>query len=271
MPSYQSNSPRSPMKSLTAAENIPVLSSSPPKKSKQLGIEMFTKKRSLDIEEIPNPKKRPKVTENDSIVNKEVKAKCHQCHQYVHLIRAFRCTELKRTKGRYDFYCCGAVYCMRCIDNRYDISKYLAYKDLARVQLPPGIPLPPGAEYPWTCPACAKECDCSSCRKKEGLEPLGYTSLQIFLIEVRLNAMEGNKTNRRPRRRKKSKVLRVQESKPSSNKLNGMRIMPLSMKRTSALISLRSLSNINPQQRRNQGDRPSKSWNHLHFILSVRQ
>jgi Zinc-finger domain of monoamine-oxidase A repressor R1 len=97
---------------------------------------------------------------------------CHQCRQHVHIPLTVQCTMLNATgsskkPGQKQ---CSNVYCQRCLGNRYNerMSSILAHSEVYEEHVQ-------GAGYNWSCPACRKICNCSMCRKKMGLTPLGYT------------------------------------------------------------------------------------------------
>src|SRR5271154_6051691 len=116
MSSIDHQSPRSPMKALKPSENIP----RPVQKSKQLGIDIFTKKRELEnIEENTNPPaKKAKIELNNSAVVSQPDAKdtviCHQCRKHVRIELTVQCTHIRTKEVR-----CRAAYCQRCLLNRY--------------------------------------------------------------------------------------------------------------------------------------------------------
>lgn len=68
---------------------------------------------------------------------------CHQCRQKTAEVKA-ACTR------------CPMHFCPRCLENRYS----------ERVE-------EVNATGTWECPKCRKECNCSNCRKKQGLQATG--------------------------------------------------------------------------------------------------
>lgn len=70
---------------------------------------------------------------------------CHQCRQKTIEIKA-QCKSAR----------CGLQFCPRCLLNRYNevVEKVIKYKV-------------------WKCPKCRQVCNCSFCRKKQGLEATG--------------------------------------------------------------------------------------------------
>jgi hypothetical protein len=172
-------SPRSPMKSIIPNQNIPQI---PPQKSIQLGIESFTKKRERqNLETNPNPRiKKIKVDgETKFIINGESKERdsvdrqgliCHQCRTLVHTNLSVQCTALKTTGGSKNLSVkrCTISYCQRCLLNRYEekLADITAHWEMSEGHVD-------DAGYAWSCPTCRKECNCSVCRKKMGLEPTG--------------------------------------------------------------------------------------------------
>lgn len=171
---------RSPMTSLHSQENIPQLQS-PPKKSIQLGIEAFATKRERENGEHPRIKKlkSPNDAETSQSGQSAVPSViCHQCRQHVHPHLSVRCTKLKKTGGAKNpgTKRCTSIYCQRCVANRYnerlaDIIEDVQSKSEGH---------DPEAGYCWSCPACRGVCNCSLCRKKNGLAPLGYAPRSCF-------------------------------------------------------------------------------------------
>lgn len=167
-------SPRCPMRSLNPHENVPFPF---PKKSIQLGIEAFTKKRDhakLDVDSSSNPNppvKKIKATTGESVSSNGPEKEpviCHQCRQHVHPAMSIQCTALKN-KGS-GMKRCSIWYCHRCLSNRYSekLNDILAKCDKEEGHIS-------NQGYTWSCPSCRGDCNCSYCRKKKGLAPLGYT------------------------------------------------------------------------------------------------
>jgi hypothetical protein len=168
---------RSPMSSLHSQENIPLLQS-PPKKSVQLGIEAFTTKRERENTEHPRIKKvkptndpQDSSHEHDSTQGVSPTVICHQCRQHVHPHLSVRCTRLKNAGGMKNpgTKRCVSTYCQRCVANRYNERLVDIFED----QHPAEGDHDPEAGYVWSCPACRGICNCSVCRKRKGLAPLG--------------------------------------------------------------------------------------------------
>ncbi|GAA5862951.1 hypothetical protein JCM8547_003631 [Rhodosporidiobolus lusitaniae] len=86
---------------------------------------------------------------------------CHQDHQAHDLTTTtfLHCTAQKPTGKAKTLKQCGGKYCERCLSNRYG-------EDAAAINAS-------GASSTWTCPSCRGICNCSSCRKKQGLEATG--------------------------------------------------------------------------------------------------
>lgn len=175
MTSEAPTSPRSPMKQLTRQDNIPNASQ---KKSVQLGIEAFTKKRELDLDGNPNPRiKKVKTNGVDSPGSTNILSVpstiCHQCRQHVYRLRSVQCTRLKKAGSAKtpSTKRCVVAYCSRCLYNRYNEAMGDIFKE---PQICEGHVHDVG--YTWSCPSCRGICNCSVCRKKSGQAPLGYAS-----------------------------------------------------------------------------------------------
>ena len=164
---------RSPMKLLSPRANIPI-----PPKSTQLGIDAFAKKREGDdISDIPNARVKKLKTEfgetfaaqTPNRVNEQTVI-CHQCRQPCYAQRTLRCTRLKRAGSMMapTIKRCSTIYCGRCLKVRYDedISTARAQSSMAEGHVD-------DAGYTWSCLSCRQRCNCSLCRKKIGLAPLG--------------------------------------------------------------------------------------------------
>lgn len=172
MTSAVPDSPRSPMKQLNRQENLPTATQ---KKSIQLGIEAFTKKRELDLDGNPNPRiKKVKTNGVDSPKSSESSSVpsiiCHQCRQHVYKFLSIQCTKLKKagpakapTSKR-----CVVTYCSRCLQNRYneDMAEVLNHSEIREGHVH-------DVGHTWSCPSCRGICNCSVCRKKSGQAPLG--------------------------------------------------------------------------------------------------
>jgi Zinc-finger domain of monoamine-oxidase A repressor R1 len=166
---YNTQSPRSPMKSLNSQENIPIPS---PKKSIQLGIEAFTKKRDIqnvDSNSNPQIKKLKSITgESITVTNgpERETVVCHQCKQHIQVPMSIQCTFVKKRGGMKR---CTIRYCHRCLSKRYGEKT----KDIKeKREMEEGHVREEG--YTWSCPSCRGICNCSYCRKRKGLLPLGY-------------------------------------------------------------------------------------------------
>jgi len=167
---------RSPMSSLHSQDNIPLLQSPPPK-SIQLGIEAFTTKREHENPGHPRIKKVKTANDPHGSQNAIPSVICHQCRQYVHPHLSVRCTVLK-TAGLKNPSTkrCSLVYCQRCVLNRYNEQLMDIIEDVPSDREGHD----PAAEYCWKCPSCRGACNCSHCRKKYGLAPLGYV-IEMFI------------------------------------------------------------------------------------------
>jgi len=157
MSSIDHRSPRSPMKALRPLENIP----RPVQKSKQLGIDIFTKKRELENDDHATnpPAKKAKVELNDSITVAGSTVKdgviCHHCRRHVGLELTVQCTHLRTKEKR-----CGAVYCQRCLCNRY--NDLMAEIKSVRENREDHVD---NAGYTWSCYRCRGICRCSKCKQ----------------------------------------------------------------------------------------------------------
>jgi len=166
---------RSPMKSLDSHENIPLptTTTAPPlPKQIQLGIEAFTKKRPADSDNPPKVKKfRTASGELLPVLSGPDKQTviCHQCRKHTHIPLSIQCTRLKNVGKSSGERRCMVSYCHRCLTNRY---KENAGTIKSRNEDLLGHVADAG--YAWTCPACRGVCNCSTHRKRLGLEPLGY-------------------------------------------------------------------------------------------------
>jgi hypothetical protein len=70
---------------------------------------------------------------------------------------------------------CVVAYCSRCLHHRYneDMSDIIAQSEACEGHVH-------DAGYTWSCPSCRGICNCSVCRKKTGLAPLGYASFSTL-------------------------------------------------------------------------------------------
>jgi hypothetical protein len=82
-------------------------------------------------------------TQGGRIYDSENGTTCHQCRQKTVETKA-KCTS------------CTLFFCPRCLENRY--SETVAASN---------------AKPNWACPRCRKDCNCSNCRKKAGLDATG--------------------------------------------------------------------------------------------------
>jgi hypothetical protein len=82
-------------------------------------------------------------TQGGRIYDSENGTTCHQCRQKTVETKA-KCTS------------CTLFFCPRCLENRY--SETVAASN---------------AKPDWACPRCRKDCNCSNCRKKAGLDATG--------------------------------------------------------------------------------------------------
>ena len=170
----QPQSPRTPMKSLGVRENIPL----PPTQPKliQLGIKAYLhqKRERENSNSTPNPRvKKIKTATGETISLNSPGLKsviCHQCRQHVHAPLSVQCTKIKKLGKLSDGKRCTITYCNRCLLNRYDekMNTILGLGELSEGHAH-------DAGYSWSCPSCRGTCNCSVCRKKKGLDPLGYT------------------------------------------------------------------------------------------------
>lgn len=163
--------PRAPMKPLNPQDNIPF---PPPRKSIQLGIEVFVKKREREIcDASPSPQiKKIKTDIGDSVTVKSSPAKesviCHQCRRHVHPYLSIHCTCLKNSGSAQKpiQQRCTVAYCDRCLANRYNenVETVLAHSKMTGEHIH-------DAGYTWSCPVCRGICNCSPCRKRMQMIP----------------------------------------------------------------------------------------------------
>ncbi|BGP40546.1 hypothetical protein JCM10449v2_004508 [Rhodotorula kratochvilovae] len=110
------------------------------------------------------PKKRAR---KSAAGPKAVTQYCHQDHQPHDISKTLllRCTgqkvagKPKPGSTEVPMRTCSLSYCERCLSNRYG-------EDVKAVKAS-------GGESTWKCPSCRGECNCSSCRKKSGLDATG--------------------------------------------------------------------------------------------------
>ncbi|GAA6043482.1 hypothetical protein JCM8097_000733 [Rhodosporidiobolus ruineniae] len=101
------------------------------------------------------PKKKQKKAKGDTVY-------CHQDHQPhdAATTTVLRCTGQKEVgKKNKVMKKCNIAYCERCLQNRYSESASTIISS--------------GAASTWRCPSCRGICNCSKCRKKDGLESTG--------------------------------------------------------------------------------------------------
>lgn len=92
---------------------------------------------------------------------------CHQHHQPCKGA-LLQCTFMRAPGKR-----CQVRYCFSSLRRFYDQDPETIVKS-NRMMVNPAEHCPPTeAKYAWKCPRCRKKCDCSTCRKAAGLEPLG--------------------------------------------------------------------------------------------------
>ncbi|GAA5910400.1 hypothetical protein JCM6882_007347 [Rhodosporidiobolus microsporus] len=102
----------------------------------------------------PAKKKRKSEAKADTVY-------CHQDHQ-PHDVKTtlyLRCTGEKPVGKNKTIKPCNILYCERCLTNRYG-EDVKALKES-------------GEATSWTCPSCRGICNCSTCRKKQGLDATG--------------------------------------------------------------------------------------------------
>lgn len=92
---------------------------------------------------------------------------CHQHHQPCKGA-LLQCTFMRAPGKR-----CQVRYCFSSLRRFYDQDPETIVKS-NRMMVNPAEHCPPTeAKYAWKCPRCRKKCDCATCRKAAGLEPLG--------------------------------------------------------------------------------------------------
>ncbi|KAL7413592.1 hypothetical protein BDY24DRAFT_389003 [Mrakia frigida] len=102
---------------------------------------------------------------------------CHQCRGYYET--GLRCSMNKLSAKGKVWKQCILVYCDRDVMYRYGVDP-----EAIRNGLPPSEEdvrighHSSEARYKWTCPSCENICQCSICRKKNGLEPVGNLSIK---------------------------------------------------------------------------------------------
>ncbi|GAA5999757.1 hypothetical protein JCM10207_005894 [Rhodosporidiobolus poonsookiae] len=92
---------------------------------------------------------------------KPATAFCHQDHQPHEIAKVvvLRCTGQKPVGKNKTMKPCTLAYCEKCLKNRYG-------EDATAMKAS-------GADATWICPSCRTICNCSTCRKKSGLEATG--------------------------------------------------------------------------------------------------
>ncbi|UZJ53056.1 hypothetical protein CBS101457_002376 [Exobasidium rhododendri] len=111
--------------------------------------------------------------------SREGNALCHQHRQPCTTL--LQCTYLK-TEGQR----CSAKYCFATLSRLY---RQQPEQILRAGRNLPGVDVkahvgPEEANYLWKCPRCRNNCQCSICRRKIGLEPLGTTTGKKRTIEL---------------------------------------------------------------------------------------
>jgi len=92
---------------------------------------------------LPHPDFR--IAQGGRIYDSENGTTCHQCRQKTIEVKA-TCHNSK----------CSLSFCPRCLENRYNES----VEEVSTLTH-------------WSCPRCRNDCNCSNCRKKQGLEATG--------------------------------------------------------------------------------------------------
>ncbi|GAA5843582.1 hypothetical protein JCM9279_000799 [Rhodotorula babjevae] len=124
---------------------------------------------ALAGEDKPDSAGPPKKKARKSVATKPADTLyCHQDHQAhdVTKVTLLRCTAQKVAPAKpkpgsteAPTRPCSLTYCARCLASRYDIDAEAVVAS--------------GADASWTCPSCRGECNCSSCRKRTGLDAPG--------------------------------------------------------------------------------------------------
>lgn len=99
------------------------------------------------------------------------------CHQHRHTcLPLLQCTRLKEEGKR-----CPMKYCYWTLQRMYkqDAEQIIrAGRNVLGVDVKEHVG-PDEASYLWKCPKCRGKCQCSLCRKRAGLEPLGCVCFEM--------------------------------------------------------------------------------------------
>jgi Zinc-finger domain of monoamine-oxidase A repressor R1 len=152
-------SSRLPMEALMSQGNIPVQRLSPQtlptkmfvKKSVQLGIEQFTKKRVLETDEKSASQAKKRKSSADLVFGN-----CHQCHRDTQVRQCG--SEKQYRKGDM----CGYAFCLNCLNDRYHDD---------------GV-----SGENWHCPCCRKICQAELCLNIRELLDRRYQSLNPVML-----------------------------------------------------------------------------------------
>ena len=127
---------RRSVKATKATKAVKAVKAVSPKASKPILTTVFKKKRNTE----------PGIRhQGGRIYDSENGTSCHQCRQKTLEVKA-ACTSPQ----------CSLHWCPRCLSNRYN-------EEVDAVRL----------LKKWDCPKCRKVCNCSNCRKKQGLQATG--------------------------------------------------------------------------------------------------
>ncbi|BFZ61986.1 hypothetical protein YB2330_003065 [Saitoella coloradoensis] len=136
---------------------------------------------------------QPVAAATPEVVARDTKT-CHQCRQQFPLNATLQCTRLKQRARTSPLIRCTITYCPKCLLNRYDID---ATALIARGRRPGDTEgnKHVGEDeslYLFECMVCADQCNCSTCRKKKGLPPLGQlTQGKVKLAEMGRQRSQG--------------------------------------------------------------------------------
>lgn len=119
---------------------------------------------------------------------------------------------------------CQGRYCFSSLKRFYDQDPETIVKS-NRMMINPAEHCPPSeAKYAWKCPRCRGKCDCSTCRKAAGLEPLGrWVGTKDKKSDTPADAGDAeSSTSGKAKAKSKAKSSGTSEQAESSNtKVNG--------------------------------------------------